>query len=388
MPATPGDILSADKPFDTKVIVQSNASDNDIQQVEILNSSNPTEPGGLKRGLKTRHITLISISSVVGAGTFYGFGYALQLSGPLGALIGFSITGFVVWAMMQSVGEVTTMFPIPGGFIEHAGRFVDPALSFAMSWLYYLMWSAFSGSEWNGAVMILQFWVPEETMPLWGWTVVFLVLFSVMTTVGVGVYGEMEFWLGWFKLISLGVCFFLSLLVNVGAFGNGYIGFKYWTPPQGPIINGIQGFGVVFVMASEYYVGTEILSLAAGETENPREAIPKGVNTVVWRVLFVYLGTMFFQGIICPSDAPDLLSAASKTASSPFTIGFTAAGWKSSGHFVNAIITVAFISAANGCIYVQARALYAMAKAGRAPRIFTKVSKKGVPYVAILTSCA
>ncbi|KAG0651834.1 general amino acid permease [Hyphodiscus hymeniophilus] len=359
---------------------------------------------GLRRGLLGRHVTLISLASVIGASCFYGFGYALFLAGPLGALIGFSIIGkllekhwyteymlsdlgFMVWALMQSIGEVTTMFPIAGGFIEHASRFVDPAFSFAMAWMYYFMWSVFLGSEWNGAILILQYWVSEETLPMWGWVLIFWGFFSVLSTLGIVVYGELEYYLGWFKIFSLGACFFISFLVNVGAFGGGYIGFRYWTPPQGPVVNGINGFGQVFVLASAYYVGTEIISLAAGETKDPRRSIPQGVNAVVYRILFVYLGLIFFQGLICPSDSPDLLNAASTVASSPFTIGFTAAGWKSSGHFINALIMVAFISAGNGCIYVQSRALYSLALTGRAPRFFAITSKKGVPYVSILTSC-
>jgi amino acid transporter len=105
-------------------------------------------------------------------------------------------------------------------------------------------------------------------------------------------------------------------------------------------VNGINGFGQVFVLASTYYVGTEIISLAAGETKDPRRSIPKGVNTVVYRILFVYIGLIFFQGIICPSDSPELLSADSTVASSPFTIGLTLAGWKSSGHFINVLTDV------------------------------------------------
>lgn len=50
---------------------------------------------------------------------------------------------------MQSLGEVTTLFPIHGGFIEHMGRFVDPALSFAVAWLYYFMWSVFLAAGWS-----------------------------------------------------------------------------------------------------------------------------------------------------------------------------------------------------------------------------------------------
>jgi amino acid transporter len=87
--------------------------------------------------------------------------------------------------------------------------------------------------EWNGATLILQYWVPEDKMPLWGWVLVFWVFFSILTTLGVVAYGEIEYHLGWFKIGSLAVCFFLSILVNVGAFGNDYIGFSYWKPPQG-----------------------------------------------------------------------------------------------------------------------------------------------------------
>lgn len=103
---------------------------------------------GLRRGLKGRHFMIIALGSIIGPGTYWGIGYAIFLSGPLGALLGFVIVGISVWFLMQSVGEMTTLFPIHGGFVEHAGRFVDPALSFAMSWLYYLMWSVFLASGW------------------------------------------------------------------------------------------------------------------------------------------------------------------------------------------------------------------------------------------------
>lgn len=126
------------------------------------------------------------------------------------------------------------------------------------------------------------------------------------------------------------------------------------------------------------------------------------MNSVVYRILVVYVGMPFFQGLICPSDSPDLLNANSVVASSPFTIGFVQAGWKSAGHFVNALITVAFVSAANGVVYVQSRTVYSLALSGRAPKFFAKTTSRGgrvfqpvfdvfllirtVPWVAILTS--
>ncbi|RMZ91362.1 hypothetical protein DV736_g1380, partial [Chaetothyriales sp. CBS 134916] len=398
--------MSEFKDVESKGVSLETVSQNDGVEVQQTDPKKIVIEEGLRRGLLGRHISLISLASVIGGSCFYGFGYALFLSGPLGALIGFAIVGWIVWALMQSVGEVTTMFPIAGGFIEHANRFVDPAFGFAIAWMYYFMWSVFLGSEWNGAILILQYWVPEEHMPFWAWVLVFWVFFSILTTLGVVVYGEVEYYLGWIKLLSLFLCFFLSVLVNVGAFGNPYIGFKYWGHPTGPIINGINGFGQVFVLASAYYVGTEIISLAAGETKDPRKSIPQGVNNVVWRILFVYIGLIFFQGIVCPSDSDQLINAASDTASSPFTIAFTNAGWSWSGDFVNALISIAFISSVNGCIYVQSRALYSLALTGRAPKFFAITSKKGgkspqevlllpecrniyfylVPYISILTS--
>lgn len=85
----------------------------------------------------------------------------------------------------------------------------------------------------------------------------------------------------------------------------------------------------------------------------------------------------FFQGLICPSNSPDLLNADSVVASSPFTIGFTAAGWKTAGHFVNALITVAFVSAANGVVYVQSRTIYSLALTKRAPKVFARTTSRG-----------
>ncbi|KAF7561679.1 hypothetical protein G7046_g2474 [Stylonectria norvegica] len=341
---------------------------------------------GLRRGLKGRHFVLIALGSIIGPGTFYGLGYALYLSGPLGLLIGFGLIAIAVWILMQCVGEVTAMFPVHGGFIEHANRFVDPALSFALAWLYYLMWSLYLASDWNAAVLILQYWVPNSTMPTWAWYLIFWAFFSVVTTLGVRVYGELEYYFGMFKFLSLIVLFIISILANVGAFGNGYVGFRYWTPPDGPIINGIMGFGQVFILAATYYVGTEVISLAAGESKNPQRDVPTSMSSITYRILVVYMGMAFFQGLICPSSADGLIHADSAVASSPFTIGFELAGWKTAGHFVNTIIIIAFVSAGNGVVYVQSRTLYTMALTGKAPAFFKKTSKRGVPYPAILVS--
>ncbi|CEJ61161.1 hypothetical protein PMG11_09701 [Penicillium brasilianum] len=333
---------------------------------------------GLRRGLKGRQFVIIALGSIIGPGCFYGLGYGIYEAGPLGLLIGFSVVGASMWILMQSVGEVATLFPVHGGFVEHCDRFVDPALSFAVSWLYYFMWSVFLASG--------KFWIPESAVPVWAWYILIFVFFSILTTLGVNYYGEIEYYSGMFKFLSLIVLFFISILANVGAFGNGYVGFRYWKEPYGPIQNGVNGFGQVFVMAAAYYVGTEIVSVAAGESKNPQRDVPRATNSILYRILVVFIGMAFFQGLICPSTSDDLVHPGSKTASSPFTIGFTLAGWKSSAHFVNAIILIAFVSAANGVVYIQSRTLYSLALKRKAPSFFAITTARGVPYVAILFS--
>ncbi|KIX03054.1 uncharacterized protein Z518_06604 [Rhinocladiella mackenziei CBS 650.93] len=354
-------IVSAYEPKGDDVLVDSHTP------APVRDVSGDILDDGLRRVLKGRHFVIIALGSIIGPGTFYGLGYALFLSGTPGALLGFAIVGVSVWILMQSVGELTTLFPIHGGFVEHAGRFVDPALSFAMSWLHYLMWSVFLAADWNSAILILRYWVSEETFPSYAWAFLFWAAFSVVTLLGVNVYGELEYYFGMFKFLSLII---LSIVANVGGFGGDYVGFRYWRKPTGPIIHGVDGFGQVFVLAAAYYVGTEIISLAGGESRNPKNDAPRAINSVVYRILVVYVGMPFFQGLICPSNSPDLLNADSVVASSPFTIGFVDAGWKTAGHFVHALITVAFVSAANGVVMCS-----------REPSIPWRF-----PWVAILTS--
>lgn len=95
---------------------------------------------GVRRVLRSRHLQMIALGGVIGPGTFYATGFALQYSGPVGSLIGYIIIGLDIWFVTQSLGEMATMFPSTGSFNEFAGRFVDPALSFALGWNYWYMW--------------------------------------------------------------------------------------------------------------------------------------------------------------------------------------------------------------------------------------------------------
>lgn len=174
-------------------------------------------------------------------------------------------------------------------------------------------------------------------------------------------------------------------LLDTGAIGGDYIGFRYWVDP-GPFANGINGFGKVLVLAAVMYSGTEAVAITAGESRNPKRDLPRAMKQTFWRILVVYVGMMFFTGLIVPSNSEALLSATSKSASSPWTIALQEAGWTGAGNLMNAIIVFTLLSSINSAIYLASRTIYAQAMDGRAPAFLAKTTARGVPVNAIVVS--
>nr|OQO30739.1 hypothetical protein B0A51_02435 [Rachicladosporium sp. CCFEE 5018] len=338
---------------------------------------------GLQRGLKGRHLQMIAFGGVVGASIWYGTGTAVASSGPLGALICFTIIGIDVFFVMQALGEMSTLLPIPGAFIEMSGRFVDPALAFALGWNYWYLWVCNLANDYNNLSIIFALW--STKVPSYGWILIAWAFYQTVSLMGVVVYGEIEFWLASWKLFCVLGGFLVAILINTGGVGGEYIGFRYWKTP-GPFANGINGFGQTFLLAAVYYCGTEMLALTAAESRNPARDLPKAIKQTFWRILIIFIGLVFFAGLLVPSDSDELLSADTKTGKSPWTIALVQAGWPGAGSLVNVVMLTAQFSSINSAIYVASRSLVTLAKTGRAPKIFGKTTKNGTPVNAILIS--
>ncbi|OTA59608.1 hypothetical protein K449DRAFT_423799 [Hypoxylon sp. EC38] len=353
---------------------------------EVAHASNGNViDDGLQRGLKNRHLQMIAFGGVVGASIWYGTGSAISYSGPVGALICFLIIGVDVFFVMQSLGEMSTLFPVQGAFIELAGRFVDPALAFSLGVNYWYLWVTNIANDYNNISLIMGLWT--NTVPPYAWIMIFWVGFQCTSLLGIVVYGEMEFWLACWKLICVVGGFLVAILINTGAVGGEYIGFRYWRDP-GAIANGINGFGKTFVLAAVYYSGTEMLALTAAESRNPKKDLPKAIRQTFWRILVIFLGLIFFAGIIVPYNESSLLTATSKSAQSPWTVALVRAGWAGGGNLVNVVMITAQLSSVNSAIYVASRSLVALAVNGRAPAFFARTTSNGVPVNAIVFSNA
>ncbi|BGP19354.1 hypothetical protein JCM10213_006860 [Rhodosporidiobolus nylandii] len=361
---------------------------------------------GVKRSLKARHLQMIALGGTIGTGLFVGAGAALNTGGAAGLFLGYTIMGAVVYSMMVALGEMTTLFPVSGAFVHYASRFVDPALGFALGWNYWYSWSITIPTEIVAAAIVLDYWkgAADVNMAVWitasplsipsdpvALLVVFIVVICSFNFIGVGAFGEAEFWFSLIKIITILGLIICALVITAGGGPEGEaIGFRYWHSIPFQQQNGISGslgrflsFWTVFLQASFSFLGTEIVALTAGEAENPRRNVPKAINRVFWRIIFFYVvGVLMMSLIVSPND-PNLLNGTGNAASSPWVIGIERAGIKALPHIINAVILVAAFSAGNSDLYAASRTLYGLAVDGQAPRIFAKCTKNGLPFWAV-----
>ncbi|OAQ69947.1 arginine permease [Pochonia chlamydosporia 170] len=343
---------------------------------------------GLTRSLQGRHLQFIAIGATFGTGLFLGTGGALAKAGPASLLIGFVFIGLVVYSVMVALGEMAAYMPVAGAFTVYASRFVDPTLGFAMGWIYWFSWSITFGLELTAAGLIIQYWT--EAVSIGVWIAIFWVIFTGVNFFPVRYFGEMEMWFSSIKVVTVIGFIIFGICINAGAGQQGYIGFRYWTYPGAfaeYVVSGAAGkfvgFWSVLITAGFSYQGSELVGIGAGETENPRKAIPQAIRWTFWGNFILFVGTVFFIGINIPYDNADLQSTAQNASASPLVIVAKLAGVQVLPDIINAVLLTAVLSAASSDVYSSTRILYALADEGLAPAVFKKTNRFGTPYWSV-----
>ncbi|KAL4866626.1 hypothetical protein BDV12DRAFT_172578 [Aspergillus spectabilis] len=337
----------------------------------------------LNRGLSARQVQMIAIGGTIGTGLFLGTGNALATGGPASMLIAYAISGGIVFSTMLSLGEMAAFIPVAGSFCTFAGRFVDDAFGFALTWNYWFNDAVSTAADLVALQLVLQYW--SDNFPGWAFSLIFWAVLIALNLFAVHVYGEVEYWMSVLKVIAIVVFIILGIVVNCGGNENGhYIGGENWHIPGAPFVGGIGGFASVFVTAAFAYGGTESIAITAGETKDPARTIPKVVLNVFWRILIFYILSSLIIGLNVPYNYPELTNKDVKT--SPFTIVFEMTGTKAAGSVMNAVIMTSVLSAGNHALFAGVRLLYTLAIAGHAPKFFGKLNRNQVPWVAVLAT--
>ncbi|KAJ1325715.1 hypothetical protein MN608_08909 [Microdochium nivale] len=350
----------------------------------------------LQRGLKSRHIQFLALGGAIGTGLFIGSGQILALVGPAPLFMAYLSMMLVVWVIMNDLAEMTTYLPMKGISIPYfVSRFVDDSLAFAAGWNYWYAYAILVAAEATAGSIIIEYWVTSVNVAVWITIQLAVILF--LNIIAVSFFGEAEFWFASIKLITIMGLIILGFVICLGGQPtHERLGFRYWYEPGAfvPYLVGgstgrFLGYWTAFVRAGFAFITSpELIALSAGETVAPRRNIPKAARRFVWRLAIFYgLGSLII-GIIVPSNDDRLLSGKSNASASPFVIGIQNAGIPVLNHIINAAVLTSAWSAGNAFCYSGSRVLYSMALSGQAPRIFTRTTKRGVPYAAVLATLA
>ncbi|WP_318376426.1 S-methylmethionine permease [Enterobacter sp.] len=338
------------------------------------------ENGELKRTMKPRHLIMLSLGGVIGTGLFFNTGYIISTTGAAGTLLAYLIGALVVWLVMQCLGELSVAMPVTGAFHVYAARYIGPATGYTVAWLYWLTWTVALGSSFTAAGFCMQYWFPH--VPVWIWSALFCVLIFSLNAVSTRFFAEGEFWFSLIKVATILVFIILGcgaifgfIPMKNGSSAPGLVNLtrEGWFPHGGlPIL-------MTMVAVNFAFSGTELIGIAAGETENPHQAIPVAIRATIARLIVFFIGTVFVLAALIPMEVAGV-------EKSPFVLVFEKIGIPYAADIFNFVILTAILSAANSGLYASGRMLWSLSNEKTLPVCFARVNKNGVPLVALSAS--
>ncbi|KAI1647455.1 amino acid permease/ SLC12A domain-containing protein [Daldinia loculata] len=351
------------------------------------------ETDGTHRKLKARHIQLIGIGGTIGTALYVQIGAALLDGGPGSLFIAFSLWCTVILAVTMCMAEMVSYLPISSPFIRFAGRYVDEAFGFAAGWNFFVFEAMLVPFEVTACNVVIHFW--SDIVPAGAIIAIVLVLYALINLLAVEWYGETEFWAALGKVLLIVGLIIFTFVVMVG--GNPLhdrFGFRYWYEPGSfaeyyttGSLGRFQGFMQCLIRAAFTIAGPDYVSMAAGEAENPRVVMPKAFNAVFYRLTTFFMLGSLCVGILVPYNDAELTRAfansAPGAAASPYVVAMDRLNIPILPHIVNAMVLTAAFSAGNSYVYCASRSLYGLALEGKAPKLFTKCTKTGVPIYCV-----
>ncbi|WP_324657642.1 GABA permease [Burkholderia thailandensis] len=335
---------------------------------------------GLGTGLKQRHVTMLSIAGVIGAGVFVGSGHAIAEAGPA-ALIAYAIAGLLVVLVMRMLGEMAVAQPDSGSFSTYADRAIGHWAGFTIGWLYWWFWVLVIPIEATAAATILNAWFPG--VATWIFALGITSVLTVTNLFSVKNYGEFEFWFALIKVVAIVVFLAIGGAAIVGLLpGSNVSGAARLVNAGGFMPNGIGAVLAAMLTTMFSFLGTEIVTIAAAESEHPERQIVRATNSVIWRISLFYLGSIFVVAALVPwNDA--LLPAHGSYQRAMELIGVPHAK-----AIIDVIVLVSVASCLNSALYTASRMIFSLSRRGDAPALLRRTDASGTPRAAVLASTA
>ncbi|WP_267408157.1 amino acid permease [Snodgrassella sp. B3800] len=336
----------------------------------------------LKNGLKSRHLTMISIAGVIGGALFIGSGSVIFHTGPA-AILAYAAGGLLVMLIMRMLGEMAVAHPDSGSFSTYADIAIGRWAGFSIGWLYWYFWALLMGWEAYVAGKILNNWFP--LIPIWGYMLAVTIALVIINLMDVKNYGEFEFWFALIKVVAIVLFLIIGSLAIMHLWPWGQADAQGWShlTGQGFMPNGISSVVTALLGVMFAYIGAEIVTVAAAESSHPAIEIRKATKSVVWRIILFYVGSIFITVCLIQYNDPHLKDATWGT----YSVVLTSLGIPQARHIVNFVVLTSVLSCFNSALYTCSRMLYSLAKRGDAHRMMAYTSKNGSPQIGVLVSC-
>ncbi|HXB19363.1 MAG TPA: amino acid permease [Steroidobacteraceae bacterium] len=333
----------------------------------------PTESHELSRSLRPRHVAMITIGGIIGAGLFVGSSVAIKATGPA-VIISYTLTGTLLLLVMRMLGEMAVEMPQVRSFTEFTRATLGNWAGFSVGWLYWYFWVTVIPVEAIAGAGIIRDWIP---LPEWVIGTALMVCMTAVNLMSARAYGEFEFWFSSIKVAAI-----ISFIIVVGAHAFGF------RSPSGPTFSNLTAYGGFAplgwfaVLASVTTViwsmmGAEVVTIAAAESPEPARAVARMTSTIISRILLFYVLSVFV--ITCAVPWTKVVPA-----QSPFTLALDEVHFPYASSFMAAVVLTAVLSCLNSCFYIASRVLFVLATRGDAPRWLVRTNARHVPARAVM----
>jgi GABA permease len=336
-----------------------------------------TDHHTLSRSLRPRHVAMITIGGIIGAGLFVGSSVAIAAAGPA-IIVSYALTGLLILLIMRMLGEMAVDMPRVRSFTEFTRAALGNWAGFSVGWLYWYFWVVVIPVEAIAGAEIIRRWLP---LPTWEIGTALMLLMTCVNLMSARAYGEFEFWFASIKVAAI-----ITFIVVVGAHACGY------RSPSGPTFatlvayGGFAPRGAFAVLAAVTTViwsmmGAEVVTIAAAESPEPARAVARMTSTIISRILLFYVGSVFVIVSTVPWERV-------VSGQSPFTLALDEIRFPYASGFMAAVILTAVLSCLNSAFYVASRVLFVLASRGDAPHWLVRTNRRHVPVRAVLLAAA
>jgi L-asparagine transporter-like permease len=333
----------------------------------------PAEANTLSRSLRPRHVTMIAIGGIVGAGLFVGSSAAIAGAGPA-ILVTYALTGFLVLLIMRMLGEMAVGMPHVRSFTEFARVGLGNWAGFSVGWLYWFFWVVVVPVEAIAGAAIIEKWV---ALPTWEIGVVLMAIMTAVNLLSARAYGEFEFWFSSIKVTAIIAFILVAAAYAFGLISPGGTGFANLTAHGGFAPSGWLAAIAAVPTVIFSMMGAEIVTIAAVESPEPARAVARMSSSVITRILIFYVGSILFVLAVVPWNLV-------VPGQSPFTLALDTMHIPFASTIMAWIILTAVLSCLNSAFYVCSRVLFVLAGHGDAPRWLVKTNRRQVPSHSVM----